>query len=178
MNKQMKSHSKSRIELVAILAACALFLSTIEYMIPKPIPFMRLGLANLPLIIALGVLSDREYFLLLLLKVLGQALITGSLFSYIILFSLAGSTSSAVMMLLIYKLFKQKVTRVGISIAGSLFSTLAQLTISRVLLFKEATYVIAPLFLLSGLVSAIILGVFGQMFIDRSKWYGQISEAN
>ena len=177
MIKPMKSHSKARIEVVALLAACALFLSTIEYMIPKPIPFMRLGLANLPLIIALGVVTDKEYFLLLILKVLGQALITGSLFSYIILFSLAGSTSSALMMLLIYKIFKQKVTRIGISIAGSLFSTLAQLTISRALLFKEATFVIAPLFLLSGLVSAIILGIFAQMFIQRSMWYQQLGES-
>jgi heptaprenyl diphosphate synthase len=168
--------SKVRIDLVALFSACALFLSTIEYMIPKPIPFMRLGLANIPLIIALGIFSNREYFLLLVLKVLGQGLISGTIFSYIILFSLAGSISSALIMLAIYTVFKDKVSRVGISIGGALGSTMSQLLISRLILFKEATYVIAPLFLFSGLISSIILGLFAQRFIVMSKWYHTIKE--
>ncbi len=172
----MTPHSNTRVDLVALFSACALFLSTIEYMIPKPIPFMRLGLANIPLIIALGLFSKREYFLLLLLKVLGQGLISGTIFSYIILFSLAGSISSAIIMLLIYTLFKDKVSRVGISIGGALGSTLSQLLISRLILFKEATYVIAPLFLFSGLISSIILGLAAQRFIVMSKWYQTMKE--
>ena len=172
----MTPRSNIRIDLIALLAACALFLSTIEYMIPKPIPFMRLGLANIPLIIALGIFSNREYFLLLLLKVLGQGLISGTIFSYIILFSLAGSVSSALIMLLIYTLFKEKVSRVGISIGGALGSTISQLLISRLILFKEATYVIAPLFLFSGLISSIILGFFAQRFIQKSRWYHSIKD--
>ena len=58
----MTHRTKMNVEFVALLAAFALFLSTVEYMIPKPIPFMRIGLANLPLIIGLGVLTYREYF--------------------------------------------------------------------------------------------------------------------
>ncbi|MBK5201166.1 MAG: Gx transporter family protein [Spirochaetaceae bacterium] len=172
----MTSHSKVRIDLVALFAACALFLSTIEYMIPKPVPFMRLGLANIPLILALGIFSNREYFLLFLLKVLGQGLISGTIFSYIILFSLAGSLSSALLMLMIYRLFKDKVSRVGISLGGALGSTICQLLISRIILFKEATYVIAPLFLFSGLISSIILGLFANEFIHKSIWYARLKE--
>jgi len=172
----MTSHSKVRIDLVALFASCALFLSTIEYMIPKPVPFMRLGLANIPLLLALGVLKNREYFLLLLLKVLGQGLISGTIFSYIILFSLAGSLSSALFMLLIYTLFKDKVSRIGISLAGALGSTISQLLISRLILFKEATYLIAPLFLISGLISSIILGIFANEFISKSLWYKNLKE--
>jgi heptaprenyl diphosphate synthase len=174
----MIPHSKVRVDLVALLSACALFLSTVEYMIPKPIPFMRLGLANIPLIIALGIFSHKEYFLLLLLKVLGQGLISGTIFSYIILFSLAGSLTSAIIMLIIYTIFKEKVSRVGISIGGALGSTLSQLFISRIILFKEATYVIAPLFLFSGLICSIILGIFAQRFILMSTWYQSLKKAS
>ncbi len=170
------SHSKDRIDLVALFAACALFLSTIEYMIPKPIPFLRLGIANIPLIIALGVFSNREYFLLLILKVLGQGLISGTIFSYIILFSLAGSFSSALIMLITYKIFKEKVSRIGISLSGAFASTISQLFISRIILFEEATYVIAPLFLFSGLLSSIVLGIFANEFVEKSKWYNQLKD--
>ncbi len=174
----MTPHSKIRVDIVALFAACALFLSTIEYMIPKPIPFMRLGIANLPLIIALGVFTYREYFLLLLLKVIAQGMLSGTIFSYIILFSLAGSLSSAIIMLLVFTLFKRKISRIGISIAGALASTLSQLLISRLILFKEATYVIAPLFLFSGLISSIILGFFSQQFVSTSTWYASLEETD
>lgn len=172
----MTSHSKVRVDLVALFSACALFLCTIEYMIPKPVAFMRLGLANIPLILALGVFSHREYFLLLFLKVLGQGLISGTIFSYIILFSLAGSLSSALLMLLIYTIFKSKVSKVGISLAGALGSSISQLFISRLILFGEATYIIAPLFLFSGLISSIIIGLFASEFSFKSIWYTNLKK--
>ena len=167
----MTPRSKPRIEFVALLAACALFLSTIEYLIPKPLPFMRLGLANLPLIIALGLLSWKEYLLLALLKVLGQALISGTIFSYIFLFSLAGTTASILIMLLLYNVLKKRVSLIGISIAGAMASNIAQLLLSRYLLFGEAAKLVAPPFLIVGLVTSIILGGFAQQFIAKSRWY-------
>ena len=47
---------------VALLAALALFLATVEHVIPKPVPFLKLGLANLPLLVGLTVLRPREIF--------------------------------------------------------------------------------------------------------------------
>ncbi len=167
----MTSRSKTRIEFVALLAACALFLSTIEYLIPKPLPFMRLGLANLPLIIALGLLTWKEYLLLALLKVLGQALITGTIFSYIVLFSIAGTAASILAMLLTYNWLKKRVSLIGVSIAGAMASNSAQLLLSRYLLFGEAAKLIAPPFLIVGLITSVILGFFAQQFIAKSSWY-------
>jgi uncharacterized membrane protein len=132
---------------------------------------MRLGLANLPLIIALGLLSWKEYLLLALLKVLGQALISGTIFSYIFLFSLAGTTASILIMLLLYNVLKKRVSLIGISIAGAMASNIAQLLLSRYLLFGEAAKLVAPPFLIVGLVTSIILGVFAQQFIAKSRWY-------
>ena len=81
---------------VAILAAASLFLASIELAIPKPVPFLRLGLANLPILIALRVLRPRQLLLLLGLKILGQGMVQGTLFSYIILFSAASSVRSVI----------------------------------------------------------------------------------
>ncbi len=172
----MMRRSDIDIHLVALLSAVALFLSSIEYMIPKPIPFMRLGIANLPLILAIGILNWREYILLAFLKILGQGIITGSLFSYIILFSATGTILSALAMYGIFLLLRERVSRIGISITGGLFSALGQLIISRLLFFREATYVIAPLFLFSALISSIILGAFSEMFTSQSLWYKDIRE--
>lgn len=160
-----------RIEFVALLAAFALFLSTVEYLIPKPVPFMRIGLANLPLLIGLGLLTKREYALLALLKVLGQGLITGTIFSYIVLFSLGGTLAGALTMYLLHRIGKRRISLVGISIGGAMASNIAQLALSRFILFGEAASLIAPPFLIVGLVTSIILGTFARQFTAHSAWY-------
>lgn len=168
----MMSRSRHvRIDFVALLAAFALFLSTVEYLIPKPVPFMRIGLANLPLLVALGLLSAPEYVLLALLKVLGQSLVTGTIFSYVVLFSLGGTCASALSMYLIYHLFGRWVSLLGISIAGAMASNCVQLVLSRFILFGEAARFIAPPFLAMGLLTAILLGLFAEQFVARSAWY-------
>lgn len=168
----MTQRSKhTRFEFVALMAALALFLSTIEYMIPKPVPFMRIGLANLPLLIGLGLLSDREYILLALLKVLGQGLVTGTIFSYIALFSLAGTFASALTMYLLYRFALRWTSLLGISIAGAMASNIMQLQLSRLVLFGDAARLIAPPFLIVGLFTSILLGLFAQRFVTASAWY-------
>ncbi len=165
-----------RIEFVALLAACALFLSTVEYLIPKPVPFMRIGLANLPLIIGLGLLKEKEYMLLALLKVLGQGLVTGTIFSYIVLFSIAGTIASTTLMYIVYRFFNRWVSLIGVSIAGAMASNIAQLLLSRYLLFGAAARLIAPPFLVVGLISSILLGIFAQQFVQKSQWYNSLQE--
>src|SRR5512138_3281027 len=83
---------------LAFLAACCLFLATLDYLIPKPLPFMRIGLANLPLLVALPFFSTGSFMLLLCAKVLVQSLVQGTLFSYVALFSFAGSLTSGTLM--------------------------------------------------------------------------------
>ena len=171
MIRHSKSDRYARIEFVALLAAFALFLSTVEYLIPKPVPFMRIGLANLPLIIGLGILKDREYIMLALLKVLGQGLVTGTIFSYIIVFSLGGTIASALVMYVLYRFGKRWISLVGVSIGGAMASNGVQLLLSQLILFGDAARLIAPPFLIVGLITSIILGVFAQQFVQTSTWY-------
>ena len=166
----LRSNS-NRFDFVALLGAFALFLSTVEYMIPKPIPFMRIGLANLPLIIALPLLSKKEYWLLALLKVLGQGLVTGTLFSYIGLFSLVGTVASALVMRVLFFSFKNSITFLGVSIGGAMASNIAQLELARLFLFGSSVKFIAPPFLVAGLITSVVLGLFANKFKERSLWY-------
>lgn len=172
----MSYSKKSRlpIALIARLAALALFLSTVEYLIPKPLPFMRLGLANLPLMVALPLLDPVSFLVLVLLKVAGQALVNGTLFSYIAIFSLFGTFSSALVMFLIFRSGKRLFSYVGISMAGAMASNSVQLLLSYYLIFGSSILLIAPAFLAMGLFSSILLGLFVQRFTERSAWYAQL----
>jgi len=157
---------------LAILGAFCFFLSTIEYMIPKPMPFMRIGIANLPLMLALDIFPFHAFLVLAAIKVMGQALITGTLFSYIFLFSLAGTFLSAVFMYAIRRLLGAgRISFIGIGVIGAMVSNVSQLALAWVFIFGNGARYIAPPFLAAGLVTGIALGVFCEVFTRRSQWY-------
>jgi heptaprenyl diphosphate synthase component I len=161
----------NRRNLIAFFASLCLFLSAVEYVIPKPLPFMRLGLANMPLVLALYVFGAKEILLLVLLKILGQGFITGTLFSYIFLFSAAGSFASAAAMLVLQRSAKRHVSCVGVSLAGAFANTAAQIALSNFLLFGKAVLYIAPVLLISGFVTGLCLGLITGIFAARSRWF-------
>ena len=160
---------------ICFLAACCLFLSTVEYAVPKPLPFMRLGLANLPVLLSVKKLRARETLALTACKVLVQALVGGTMFSYIFVFSVAGSFASCLAVLLLYRLCgtSGSISFIGLSLAGSLANNAAQLFCARLMLFGGNTRYIAPLLLGVGLVTGLLLGVFANLFAHASRWYAE-----
>jgi heptaprenyl diphosphate synthase len=157
---------------IALLGAFCLFLSTIEYMIPKPLPFMRIGIANLPLMLALDIFPFHSFMVLVAIKVLGQALITGTLFSYIFLFSLTGTGLAAISMYALRRLLGPgRVSFIGVSITGAMMSNFSQLALAWLFIFRNNARYIAPPFLAAGLITGIVLGLFCELFVRRSAWY-------
>jgi heptaprenyl diphosphate synthase len=157
----------------ALLGSLCLFRSAIEYVIPNPLPFIRIGLANLPLLLALDIAGPLDFFLLTLLKVIGQGLISGTLFSYVFLFSLLGTFSSAAFMYVMRHIIGQRHSSfIGIGCAGAMASNSVQLLLARYLIFGAGNlrYLIPP-FLLSGFITGIALGLFCEIFCRRSRWY-------
>jgi heptaprenyl diphosphate synthase len=158
---------------LALLGAFCFFLSAVEYMIPKPLPFMRIGIANLPLMLALDIFPFQTFMVLTGIKISGQALITGTLFSYIFVFSFFGTVTSALSMYALRRLMGQKISFIGIGTFGSLISNITQLALAWVFIFRDNVLYIAPPFLAAGLITGIVLGFFCETFIRRSLWYAQ-----
>lgn len=151
-----------------------MFLSMIEYAIPKPIPFMRLGIANMGIMLSLYVLPIRQVLFLTLIKVFLQALISGTFFSYIFIFSFVGSFASVFAMLLSKNIFKSKISFLGICFSGALANNLSQILLSYLMIFKSSTSFIAPILLFSGFISSAVLGTLTQKFVKDSSWYKMI----
>jgi len=164
---------------LALLGSLCFFLSAIEYLIPKPLPFMRIGLANMPLLLALDIFSPAEFFLLALLKILGQGLIGGMFFSHVFLFSITGTLSSALVMFGLRLLLGRKyLGYAGLGCAGAMVSNCAQLLLARYLIFGPALRYLAAPFLASGLITGITLGLICEYFCRHSVWYARLSTNN
>lgn len=166
---------------LAFFSALCLFLSMVEYAIPKPLPFLRLGLANLPILLAFSKLAGKNIVLLVLIKSLAQGLVSGTLFSYVFLFSVAGSSAAACGMAVVYFCLvknrkKPGASLVGMSLAGALCNNGAQLLVARFVIFGAAARYIAPVLLASGLLTGVALGFFAQFFVSKSLWYSSLEQ--
>lgn len=128
------------------------------------------------IMLALYVLPIRQVLFLTLIKVFLQALISGTFFSYIFLFSFVGSFSSAFVMILSKNLFKSKISFLGICLSGALANNLCQILLSYLMIFRSSTSYIAPILLISGFISSFVLGLFTQKFVDKSIWYNLIQK--
>ena len=155
-----------------------MFLSTIELLIPKPVPFLRVGIANLPILLGLEILSPGEILLLVVLKVLGQGLVGGTLISYVFLFSAAGSFASALSMMGIRALLGRRISLLGTSVTGALAGNVMQVLLARLLIFGEGAWLIAPPFLALGTATSALLGLFAERFSRVSVWMKKMREAS
>lgn len=180
-NENLTNSSNCTQKKLTFLTALCLFFSAVEFAIPKPVPFLRLGLANLAIILSFFMLKPWQSIVLIALKVFVQNLISGTLFSYTILFSVAGSFASGLAMLALFKLLydcpKPKISLVGICLAGSLFNCLAQLSVSYILLFAQNTKYIAPVFLGLSFITGLLLGLFAEVFVKKSRWFKMVTES-
>ncbi|WP_187759813.1 Gx transporter family protein [Thiospirochaeta perfilievii] len=166
--KSMPSRSNSY-NIIPILGALSLFFSVIEYIIPKPIPFLRIGLANIPILLSLVLLTPKKTILLIFIKSIGSSLIAGTIFSWIFLYSLSGSLASGIIMLIFYRVFNRWISMIGISVIGALSSNLVQISFATLLLGSGAKYIGLPI-LITGLITGIVIGYFTNNFLDKSLW--------
>ena len=160
--------------LVPLFAAFCLLLSTVEYVIPKPLPFMRLGIANLPLLLGVTLFSPRHYALLVLTKIIGMSLVSGTLFSYVFLFSFAGSAMSGLVMYSVKRVLGDHIGYIGVSVLGAAASNGIQIVLAAAFVFGQSAILIAPPFLLSGMVTGIAMGVYAEHFQGKSRWFASL----
>ncbi|MDN5334725.1 MAG: hypothetical protein PWP59_1987 [Sphaerochaeta sp.] len=152
---------------IAFISATTLLLSSLEYLIPKPLPFLRLGLANLPLLIILDGMAYGPFLMVLLLKAIGQGMVSGTLFSYLFLISLAGTLSSGIAMKGAKHLFGARVSLVGCSLLGAFVSNLCQLQVASWVAYGPSIWIAAPLMLALGMATSFALGLLAEIYLQR-----------
>ena len=149
----------------AMFAALALIFSYIEVLvpIPLPIPGIKLGLANLVIIIAIYRMGFRYSFTINMVRIVAAGLLFSGVFG--MLYSLAGGILSIIVMYLLYR--TNKFSMVGVSMAGGVCHNLGQLMTAVVLLENTGILSYFPVLLFSGLITGILIGVLAYVIEKR-----------
>lgn len=154
-----------KITLVGVLIASAVVIGYLESLIPSVgIPGIKLGLANIVILITLYELGIKEAILVNVLRVVLVSLITGTLLSYGFLMSLAGAILSLGVMILFHTLIK-KFSIIGVSVLGALFHIIGQIIVA--MIFLESIYVLyyLPLIAVTSIITGVLVGLGSQLII-------------
>lgn len=147
------------------MAALALIFSYIEALIPFQfgIPGIKLGIANLVIIIALYNLGAKYAFIVNLVRILIAGLLFNGLFGAA--YSLAGALVSFAVMILLKRTDVFSVT--GVSMAGGVAHNLGQILVAAFLISNIKIFVYFPVLILSGVVSGAVIGIVAHLMLKK-----------
>ena len=156
---------KTRVAYFGVFTALALIFSYVETLIPINfgIPGIKLGLANLIIIVALYKMSVKEAYVLSIVRVVLAGFMFGNLFS--IIYSLAGGLLSLTIMALLKK--TDKFSLFGISMAGGVFHNVGQLIVAILVMENLNIAYYMPVLLISGLITGLVIGVVAGEMLKR-----------
>ncbi len=168
----MQSRNKS----LAYLCALTLLFSYTEMILPRIVPFFRLGFANTVILIALDI-DFGSFIALSILKAAAASLMGGTLFSPFFLISLAQSVLSALVMRLLYKLISKKLLSLyGISIAGSATSALVQIGLASLYIGKGTFSLLGPMLIFNTISGALTAFLCKKLQIKENLVFTKLPE--
>lgn len=160
-NAPSGSASGKRIAFTALLAAVALIFSYVEVLIPLPvgIPGVKLGIANLVVLIALYEYGMKPALAVNLIRILVAGLLFTGLFGAV--YSLAGAALSLLVMALLKRTGLFSV--VGVSMAGGVAHNLGQLLIAALVVENMKMFLYFPILVYTGIAAGIGMGIIAYL---------------
>ena len=155
-----------KMALLGVLTAAAIVIAILESFIPSVgIPGVKLGLANIVILIILYELGIWEAVVVNLLRVLVVSFVRGTFFSMGFLMSLTGCVFSLGIMIL-FDLLIKKFSIIGVSVIGSLFHVAGQILIAMIFLGSAYIILYLPVIAISAIITGVFVGIVAKLIIN------------
>lgn len=156
---------KTKVAYFGVFTALALIFSYVETLIPihLGIPGVKLGLANLIIVITLYKMGTKEAYVLSVVRIVLAGFIFANMFS--ILYSMAGGLLSLIVMAFLKKTDKFSV--IGISMAGGVFHNIGQLIMAAIVLESLSITYYLPALLIAGVLTGFLIGFIANEMLKR-----------
>lgn len=152
---------------MGLLLALALILSYVETLIPfqTGIPGIKLGLANLAVVLCLYLFDWKRTFLLAAVKALLSGFLFGNLF--MIVYSLAGAWFSAMIMIFLKK--SRWFHVLTVSAAGGVMHNMGQLLVASLVVETYGVVYYMPVLIIAGLLTGSVIGIVAALVLPYIK---------
>ena len=146
-------------EKIAYFAGLSAFIGVFENFIPLPVPFLRLGLSNIPVCFSFTIFSFFECLFIILFKVIFTHLFKGTLFSYPFLIGVCGNLFFIIIGYPFYQLLKKYISFVSLSMVGAFSHNLGQILAASLFIPAKPLFYFGLLLITIGIILGFINGV-------------------
>ena len=162
-----------KIALCAMLMALAMIFSYVEVLIPinLGVPGIKLGIANLVVVVGLFFLPAGEVLMISVARILLMDYLFGNGMS--ILYSLAGGLLSFLVMFLL----KHIKGFTGVSIAGGVTHNVAQICVAALVVQNRKLFYYLPALLVAGVITGMLIGILSDRILSAVKREGRKSSS-
>ena len=160
----MKNKKAQNVALYGVMIALAFTLSYLESLIPFNfgIPGIKLGLANLVVVIAIYILGEAKAFPVAIIRILLAGLTFGN--TYSLIYSLCGGILSFAVMCIAKR---TKLSETGVSITGGVAHNIGQILAAAVLMGTTKIVYYLPVLLVAGVITGLLIGLLSSTVIRR-----------
>ena len=163
--------------LLALFTALAVVVHSFEALLPTPVPWLRLGLANAFTVVVLFLYGSGAAWSLTLTRIGLAAVLLGRLFSPGFWLALCGGCAATLTMVTIRKVTGRGLSPVGVSVAGAAAHVVGQLFAAWWLLVRHpAIGQVLPLLLLLSIVSGLLTGWLAAALVEHLQQNPQVAE--
>lgn len=164
---------------LALFIAVAVTLHAMETLLPTPVPWLRLGLANVMTLAALYLYDSRAAWSVSMARIGIGSLLLGRLFSPGFWLALAGAIVATSAMIIMYRAAGRRLSPIGISAIGAAGHALGQILAARILVIQHAAiWQIMPLFLFFTVFSGILTGWLAASLIEQLRQHPAFADAS
>ena len=161
----MKKNKTQTIALYGLMVALAFVFSYFESLIPfnnLGIPGVKLGLANLVVVVALYIMKPAQAFSIAIIRILLASMTFGNVYS--LAYSLCGGILSFAVM---YFAKKTKLSVIGVSMLGGICHNIGQIMVAAVVMETMNIAYYLLVLLVAGLLTGLLLGIVSKIVINR-----------
>ncbi len=160
------SNNKGRRRLYDIIffSFIATFMASIENMFPRPLPYCRIGLAFIILLLVIDRFSLKELIILIVIKNATVAIIFAYIFTAPFYLGLSGGVASIIAMKMLSK--TKLLSSFGLSLIGSLVNNIVQLLVAKRIFLLPDIGILMQVVMTFSIISGSIVGIFAIVLSD------------
>lgn len=154
-----------QITTMGMLVALAMVLGFVETLIPinLGIPGMKLGLANIVVVIALFLFDIKTAVVVSILRIILIAMTFGNM--SMMFYSIAGTSLSLLSMIAISKI--KSFSLISVSIVGGIMHNVGQIICAAFVVRTNGVFTYLPVLMIAGLVSGALIGIVAGLISVR-----------
>ena len=148
-----------RVAFLGLMSAAALILFVFETVVPRPLPWMKLGLGNAAVLSTLLLFGGGPGAVVSAVKVVVGGLLSGGLAGPASVIGGSAALTSLAAMVGLRRYLPGLLSPVGLSVAGAVVHQVTQLLVAEVYLAQAGLLRLLPLFLVGGVLSGAMTGL-------------------